>query len=70
MKTNIAKVVAVRKRRVLDRLAAARENRFVREFENPNPVIGSDNVEYELSGRIEAFAHGGVRSQRTVPKTC
>ena len=59
-KSSLAKRIKERKKQLLKRLAKAREERWVRGFRNPQPVIASNSVKYELAERAQAFAHGGL----------
>ena len=59
-KSSFAKRIKERKKQLLKRLAKAREERWVRGFRNPQPVIASNSVKYELAERAQAFAHGGL----------
>ena len=68
MKTSFAKCIAVRKKKILKRLADARTNRWFRELSDPNPVIGSNNVKYELAERIQAINYAGVSAMLKVAK--
>lgn len=59
MKRNVAKKVARRKRRVLKRLALARQRRFARGSDSTS-VVGANTISYELSERSQAISHGGI----------
>ena|GEM_PF-1310315 len=60
MKTSFAKRIDARKKQILKRLANARVNRFTRCFSNPNPVLASNAVKYELADRAQAINYAGV----------
>lgn len=68
MKTSFAKRIADRKKQILKRLATARANRFVRCFHDPNPVMGSNAVKYDLSDRTQAINYGGVSTMLKLAK--
>ena len=59
-KSSFAKRIKERKKQLLERLAKARKDRWVRGFRNPQPVIASNSVKYELAERAQAFSHGGL----------
>lgn len=60
MKTSFAKRIDARKKQILKRLETARENRFSRCTSNPNPVLASNSVKYELADRAQAINYAGV----------
>ena len=60
MKNSFAKRIDVRKKQILKRLATARANRFTRCFSNPDPVLASNSVKYELADRTQAINYAGV----------
>ena len=60
MKTSFAKRIDERKKQILKRLAIARANRFTRCFSDPNPVLASNTVKYELADRTQAINYAGV----------
>ena len=60
MKNRFAKRVDARKKQILKRLAIARANRFTRCFSNPDPVLASNSVKYELADRAQAINYAGV----------
>jgi hypothetical protein len=60
VKTSFAKRIDARKKQILKRLATARANRFTRCFSNPNPVLASNAVTYELADRAQAINYAGV----------
>ena len=60
MNNSLANRIAVRKKQILKRLADARADRFTRCFSNPNPVIGTNAVKYELSDRTQAINYAGI----------
>ena len=68
MKTNFAKKIEARKKQILKRLADARANRFNRALTDPNPVIGSNDVKYELSERLQAINYAGVSAMVKLAK--
>lgn len=68
MKTSFAKRIAARKKKILKRLADARTNRWFRELSDPNPVIGSNNVKYELAERAQAINYAGVSAMLKLAK--
>ncbi len=68
MKTSFAKRLAARKKQILKKLADARKNRWYRELRNPNPVIGSNNVKYELAERSYAINYGGLSAMLKLAK--
>ena len=49
-------------------MADAREKRWFRELSDPNPVIGSNNVKYELGERAQAINYAGVSAMLKVAK--
>lgn len=59
-KSSLAKRIKERKKQLLKRLAKAREDRWMRGFRNPQPVIASNSIKYELADRAQAFSHGGL----------
>ena len=68
MKTSFAKRIEARKKKILKRLADARANRWFRELSDPNPVIGSNNVKYELAERPQAINYAGVSAMLKLAK--
>ena len=64
MKNSFAKRIDARKKQILKRLATARANRFTRCFSNPDPVLASNSVKYELADRAQAINHAGVTAMR------
>lgn len=68
MKTIFAKRIALRKKQLRKRLSDARSNRWWRELRNPNPVIGSNNVKYELADRSQAINYGGLSAMLKLAK--
>ena len=68
MKTNFAEMIEARKKQFLKRLADARANRFNRVFRDPNPVIGSNDVVYELAERSQAINYAGVSAMVKLAK--
>lgn len=68
MKTSFANRIIKRKQQILKRLATARANRFTRCFQESNPVIGSNAVQYELSDRIHAINYGGISAMLKLAK--
>jgi hypothetical protein len=68
VKTSFAKRLAARKKQLLKRLVDARKNRWYRELRNPNPVIGSNNVKYELADRSHAINYGGLSAMLKLAK--
>jgi hypothetical protein len=60
VKVNIAARLKKRKKRLLKRLAIAREYRFARGITDYDPVMGSNRARYELSQRLQATNYGGV----------
>jgi hypothetical protein len=60
VKTSFAKRIDARKKQILKRLETARENRFSRWTSNPNPVLASNSVKYELADRAQAINYAGV----------
>ena len=60
MKTSFAIRIDARKKQILKRLATARANRFTRCFSNPDPVLASNVVKYELAERAKAINYAGV----------
>jgi len=68
VKTSFAKRIAVRKKQLLKRLADARTDRWFRELRNTNPVIGSNNVKYELAERSQAINYGGLTAMLKLAK--
>ena len=60
MKTSFAKRIDERKKQILKRLAIARAKRFTRCFSDPNPVLASNAVKYELANRCQAINYAGV----------
>ncbi|AMV33530.1 hypothetical protein VN12_15495 [Pirellula sp. SH-Sr6A] len=63
MKLSFAKRIGARKKQTLKRLAAARENRFSRGISNPNPVLATNSVKYELADRTHAISYAGVSAK-------
>lgn len=68
MKSSIAKRIKKRKQQLLKRLARARSNRFVRGISDPNPVLGSNRIQYELGERVQAINYGGVSAMIKLAK--
>ena len=68
VKTSFAKSIAARKKKILKRLAQARANRFTRCFSNPNPVLASNSVKYELADRAQAINYAGVTAMLKLAK--
>ena len=68
VKTSFAKRIEARKKKILKRLADARANRWFRELSDPNPVIGSNNVKYELAERPQAINYAGVSAMLKLAK--
>jgi len=56
----IAKKLVRRKRRIEQRLARARENRFVRMASGAPAVLSSAGLKYELAEKSQAIVYGGV----------
>jgi len=68
VKTSFAKRIAKRKKHLIDRLAKARRDRWLRAGRDLDPVIASKNVKYELSDRVQAIAHGGITAMLKLAK--
>ena len=68
MNTSFANRISERKKQILKRLATARANRFTRCFQDSNPVIGSNAVDYELSDRTQAINYGGISAMVKLAK--
>jgi hypothetical protein len=60
VKQSFAQRIARRKKQILNRLAKAREDRFVRCFTRPDPVIASNPIKYELADKVQAISYGGI----------
>jgi hypothetical protein len=60
VKLSFAKCIGAREKQILKRLATARENRFSRGISNPNPVLATNSVKYELADRTHAISYAGV----------
>jgi len=56
----VAKKLVRRKRRIEQRLARARENRFVRMASGAPAVLSSAGLKYELAEKSQAIVYGGV----------
>lgn len=56
----IAKKLARRKRRIENRLQAARDSRFVRMASGAPAVLSSTGLKYELAEKTQAIVYGGV----------
>lgn len=68
MKTSFANRINERKKQILKRLATPRANRFTHCFQDSNPVIGSNAIEYELSDRTQAINYGGISAMLKLAK--
>jgi len=68
VKTSFAKRIDERKKQILERLAIARANRFARCFSDPNPVLASNDVKYELAERTQAINYAGVSAMLKLAK--
>ncbi len=60
VKLSFAKRIGARKKQIIKRLATARENRSSRGISNPNPVLATNSVKYELADRTHAISYAGV----------
>ncbi len=60
MKTSIARRLACRKRRILQRLARANQEKYDRCAEEAGPVFDPAGVKYELAEKTRGIAYGGV----------
>jgi hypothetical protein len=52
--------IAKRKKKTLARLAKARADRFLRDITNPETVIASNRIKYELADKVQGISYGGV----------
>jgi len=68
VKTSFANRIIKRKQQILKRLATARANRFNRFLSNPNPVLASNSVKYELADRAQAINYGGISAMLKLAK--
>jgi len=67
VKTSFANRIEARKKEILKRLAQARANRFNRCFSDPNPVLASNLIKYELAERAQAINYAGVSAMLKLP---